>query len=306
MNGRLRFALAYMLCALLTGGLVGSGGCPGQAGRRDALGALRDAAPCLVRSGRGVGTADAVLGPLRASRRAREADARQHAEPQPGGVVDGQRRPAGLRVQAARGAQVPQRRFLHRRGREVQLPPREGLQDPPRQGPGGGGGRARSRALRPSRALAGLHNLLRHHPVRGGLDRAQDLRRAGGRRRLQEGARRARSLQVRQLHTRHRAGDGSERRLLAEGPLGEAARLQDRAGEHDAAGHAEARRGRHRLPARSARKRRRSSATPTSSWPSPAASPSSTSTSSTSGTRSRRGTTGACGWPRTTPSTARR
>ena len=77
-------------------------------------------------------------------------------------------------------------------------------------------GRARARALRPARALAGLHDVLRHHPVRRGLDRAQGLRRAGGRRRLQEGARRARTLQVRQLHARHRAGDGGERRLLAQ------------------------------------------------------------------------------------------
>ena len=53
---------------------------------------------------------------------------------------------------------------------------------------------ARSRALRSARALARLHYLLRHHPVRGGLDRAQGLRGAGGRRWLQEGTRRARPL----------------------------------------------------------------------------------------------------------------
>ena len=171
---------------------------------------------------------------------------------------------------------------------------------------GGGGGRALARALCSARALAGLHDLLRHHPVGSGLDRAQGLRRAGGRRRLQEGTRRARTLQVRQLHAWHRAGDGGERRLLAKDALGEAARLQNRTGEHDAAGHAEARRGRHRLPPRRATGAGGQTRPQARSWPSPAASPSSTSTSSTNGTRNRRGTTGACGWPRTMPSTARR
>ena len=46
--------------------------------------------------------------------------------PEPGGVLDGERGRAGLRIQAARGPEVPQRRPLHRRGREVQLPPRQG------------------------------------------------------------------------------------------------------------------------------------------------------------------------------------
>ena len=69
----------------------------------------------------------AVLDPLRHARRAREAHAGQSHGPEPGRVVDGERRPEDLRVQAARGAQVPQRRSLHRRGREVQLPARQGL-----------------------------------------------------------------------------------------------------------------------------------------------------------------------------------
>ena len=162
---------------------------PGQAGRRDALGAVRDAVAGLVRPGRGGGPAHAVLGALRPARRAREADARQPDEPEPGRVVDGERRPADLRVQAARGAQVPQRRSLHRRGREVQLPSRQGLEDAAREGQGGDGRRARPRALPAARALAGLHDLLRHDGLRRGLDRAEEVRGAGGRRRLQESTR---------------------------------------------------------------------------------------------------------------------
>ena len=78
-----------------------------EAGRRDALGALRDHGPGLVRSGRGDGLHHAVLDPVRAARRAREADARQPHGAQPGRVVDGERGPARLRVQAARGSQIP-------------------------------------------------------------------------------------------------------------------------------------------------------------------------------------------------------
>ena len=155
-------------------------------------------------------------------------------------------------------------------------------------------GRSRSSSpyrvrFHPARAVAGLHDLLRHLRDRRGLDRAQEVRRAGGRRRLQEAPDRARALQVREPHPRRRAGDGGQRGLLAQDALGEAAGLQERAGGHHAAGHAQARRGRHRLPARRAAGRRRSSAIPTSSSPSPAASAPSTSTSSTSGIRSRRG-----------------
>ena len=89
-------------------------------------------------------------------------------------------------------------------------------------------------------------------------------------------------------------------------PSRQAPGLQERPGGHHAAGHAQARRGGSRVPARRAagpggearsesearvlgRHRHRS-----------------TSTSSSSGTRSRRGTTSACGWPRASRSTARR
>ena len=181
---------------------------------------------------------------------------------EPGRVLDGQRGSEGLRVQAARRAEVPQRRPVHRRGREVQLPPRQGLEGPAREGPRGRGRRAAPRALRAARAVAGLHDLLRHHGDRGRLDRAQEVRRAGGQRRLQEAPDRPRPLQVRQQHSRGRAGDGGQRELLAQDALGQAPGLQERPRAHHADGHAQARRGGRRLPARRARRPRRSSAIP--------------------------------------------
>jgi hypothetical protein len=252
MNGRRRLALgcAGSWVLLLVAGL------PRQAsGQAKPEGEMRYAlyvtlSPRLVRSRRGIGPAHAVLDPLRAARRPREADAGQHDEPQPGRVLDGQRRPEDLRVQAARGPQVPQWGSLHRRRREVQLSPREGLEDAAREGQGGDGPRARSRAVPAPRPLAGLHDLLRHDGVRGRVDRAQEVRRAGGGRRLQAGARRAWAVQVREPHARCRARDGRLRGLLAEDALGEAAGLQERAREHDAHGDAEARRGRCRLSPR--------------------------------------------------------
>ena len=49
------------------------------------------------------------------------------------------------------------------------------------------------RALPPEGAVAGLHDVLRHLGHRRRLGRAQGLRREGGRRRVQEGARSARA-----------------------------------------------------------------------------------------------------------------
>ena len=106
----------------------------------------------------------------------------------------------GLRVQAAGGAEVPQRRPVHRRGREVQLSPLQGLEDPARQGPRDRGGEPEPRALRPAGAVAGLHDLLRHHGDGRRLDRAQEVRGAGGQRRFQEAPDRAGALQVREQH----------------------------------------------------------------------------------------------------------
>ena len=61
------------------------------------------------------------------------------------------------------------------------------------EGQGGPGRRRAPRALRAQGAVAGLHDLLRHHRHRRRLDRAQEVRREGRRRRLQEGAHRRRA-----------------------------------------------------------------------------------------------------------------
>ena len=149
----------------------------------------------------------------------------QPHDPQPGRVVDGERRSARLRVQAARGREVPQRRSLHRGGREVQLPARQGHQDPAREGQGGRGRRSPPGALPAARAVARLHDLLRHPGQRRGLDRPQEAHRAGGRRGLPQAAHRPRSLQVREPHARRGAGHGGQRELLAQDALREAAGL---------------------------------------------------------------------------------
>src|SRR5256885_15258016 len=69
---------------------------------------------------------------------------------------------------------------------------------------------------RPPRSTLFPYTTLFRSGVGGGVDRAQEVRREGRRRRLQEGAGRPRALQVREPHTRHRAGDGSVRGLLAQ------------------------------------------------------------------------------------------
>ena len=81
----------------------------------------------------------------------------------------------GLRLRAAQGREVPQRRPRHRRRREVlarALPRRRGHDA---EGAGGRRRRRRSRArAHPAQAaVAGLHDLLRHAGDGRGLDRAQ-------------------------------------------------------------------------------------------------------------------------------------
>ena len=130
------------------------------------------------------------------------------------------------------------------------------------------------RALPSARAVAGLHDLLRHHRDRRGLDRAQEVRGAGGRRRLQEAPVGLGPYKF-VSHTPGvelvmEANEGYWRKM----PSVKRLVFKSVPEPHHAAGHAEAGRGRHRLPARRARRPRRSSAIPTSSWPSPAASPS--------------------------------
>src|SRR5207245_1219204 len=71
-----------------------------KAGRGDALGAVRDLVPRVVRSRR-VPRAHGVLGALRDPRCAGEADAGQPHDPEPRRKLDGERGPESLRVQAA-------------------------------------------------------------------------------------------------------------------------------------------------------------------------------------------------------------
>ena len=91
-----------------------------------------------------------------------------------------------------------------------------------------------------------------------GVDRAEEVRREGRRRRLQEGAHRGGPVQVRLVHARRRARDGSVRRLLAQDARGQAARAQGRPRRGDALRDAQARRGRRGL--RAARQPRRGAA----------------------------------------------
>ncbi len=223
---------------------------PGEARRRDAVRVLRDARAGVVRSGRGHRLHHAVLPDVGDARRAGEDDARQGDGPEPGRVVDRQRRPEDLRLQAPRGREVPQRRSVHRRGREVQLRARQGLPDPEGEDARGRGREPVAREDPPERALAGLHGVLRHDGGGARLDRAEEVHREGRRRRLQEGAGRSRPVQVRQPQSRHRARARGERELLAEDAVGEASRLQEHPGVEHAHGDAQARRGRRRLPAR--------------------------------------------------------
>ena len=150
-----------------------------QARRRGALGHLRDDGPPVVRSGRGAGQHQPLLVPLRDARRARETHAGQSHDAEPGRVVDGERRSEDLRVQAARGIEVPQRRPLHRRGREVQLPARQGRQDPQGEGARDRDGRSLPGAVPAPRALPRLHGLLRNPDHRRRLDCPQEAHRKG-------------------------------------------------------------------------------------------------------------------------------
>ena len=155
---------------------------------------------------------------------------------------------AQLRVRPAQGRQVPQRRAGHGRGREVLLRALSRRRRKAAEGAGGRGRDARS-AARPLQAEAAVarlpHLLCERHRRR--LDRAQEIRREGRRGRLQEGADRRRALQVRLVHAGRRAGAGGLRRVLAQDAERQAAGVQGDPRRVDAAGRAEARRGRHRL-----------------------------------------------------------
>ncbi len=140
----------------------------------------------------------------------------QHAEPRR--VVDGVEGRAHVRLRPAEG-EVPQRRPRDRRGREVLLRalPRRLREAPEGQGEGRAGRGAEPRAHRAQGAVARLHGVLRHLGHRRRLDRAQEVRREGRRRRVQEGAGGRGAVQVRVVQSRRRARARSLSRLLAQG-----------------------------------------------------------------------------------------
>ena len=213
------------------------------------MGRARHARSHVVRSGRDQRDHHAVHVPLRAPRRAREADAGQPDGAEPRGVLDRRSGRPQLRVRPAPRREVPQRRSAHRRGREV-LPGaisrrrRRALQ-------GAHGERRRARSpphpLSLQAAVARLHDVLRHDGDRRRVDRPQEVPRARRGRRLQEGAGGRRALQVRLVHPRRGADAGGPRAVLAKDAVGEAARLQGDSRRVDAPGDAQARRGRYRL-----------------------------------------------------------
>ena len=167
--------------------------------------------------------------------------------------------------------------------------------------------RARPRALpcSTSRSPTSWRSTARSPPARAGSCRGSTSRRSATRasRRHPIGLG---PYRVRQLHAGRRAGHGGLRGLLAEDAVGEAAGVQDRARADHAGGDAQAR-ARSTSPTCWTRRRRR----PSSAIPAPS-----------SASRGHRhalprllrpvgpeiavGTTSACGWPPTTPSTARR
>ena len=147
-------------------------------------------APIVVRSRRDPGDHHAVHGHVRAPRRAGQGDAREPDRAEPGGVVAGLARRPRLRLHAPQGREVPQRRHAHLRGREVLVRALQGGRRQGHQGPRRrrGDAGAAAGAVPAEEPVARLHDVL-HGGERRGLDRAEEVRREGGGRRVQEGAR---------------------------------------------------------------------------------------------------------------------
>ena len=204
----------------------------------------------VSRTRRDAGHRHALRVPLCPARRAHQAVAGQRHGAVPGRVLEGEPGRTGVRVQAPRGLAVSQRRSLHRRGREVELPPLPGHRGQAAAGPGEGRGDRRStpRAIRAARALAGLSRVLCHSGHRRRLDRAQEVHRKGRRGNLQATTGRARALSVRAYDARCRAGARRQRAVLAQEAVHQANRHQGRARPDDAPGHAEDGGGGHRVP----------------------------------------------------------
>ena len=129
----------------------------------------------------------------------------------------GEPRRQDLRVQAAPGPEVPQRRPDDDGRREVQL---RAVQGRERRAPARPRRRGRDRrsaggALSPQGAVARLHDVLRHDRQRRRHRRAEELPHPGRRRRLPQASDRRRPLQVR--HATSRASRSSSRPLPATG-----------------------------------------------------------------------------------------
>ena len=180
----------------------------------------------VVRPGRDRRDHHAVHGPLRAARRAGEADAGQRAwrrawpsrgrVSQDGLVYEFVLR-KGARFHNGEPVTAEDVKFSFERYRGAGAKPLK------ERVAGGRDRRSRARALPPQGAVARLHDLLRHAGHRRRLDRAQEVRREGRRRRLQEGARSAPGpYQFVSLHAGRRAGARGLRRLLAQGAEREA------------------------------------------------------------------------------------
>ena len=219
----------------------------GRVGRRRArgsadLGRAHLAGAHVVRPGRDLRDHHAVHGALRVTRRGCEALAGQPHGARSGRVVECVARRSRLRVRPPARRQVPQRRSGHRRGRQVLVRalPGRGLQAS--QGERGGDRDSGSVAcaLPPQAAVARLHDLLRRRH-RGRLDRAEEVRREGRRRGLQEDADRGGPLSFRVLHAGCRARRRSLRSVLAQVPEREAAGLEVDPGRGHTPGRAEAR-----------------------------------------------------------------
>ena len=177
--------------------------------------------------------------------------------PEPCRVVAGERGRQILRVQAAPGPEIPQRRRRDDGGRQVQLRALQGRvgKDPARQCRQHRDRRSAGGALSSQGAVARLHDDLRHHRQRRRHRRAEEISHTGRGGRLQEAPDRRRPLQIRQPE----AGLGGRarglHRLLAPRAQRQDPDIEERAGGDHAGRDGEDRRGRHRLRARRARGR---------------------------------------------------
>src|SRR2546425_2972939 len=200
----------------------GGAGGPGHVGHRGV------AAAGVVRSGRGDRSPHPLRGLLRAPRCAREADARQRHGAESGGVVERFAGRTHVRIRAASGHPLPQRRSTDGRRREVllrALPRRfgEGVEGTGAAGPGR---RPAPHTLPAQAAVARLPHLLCDARDRRDVDRPAAVRREGRRRRLQESPGGRRTIPIRLVHAWRRARAGRIRAVLAEESERQAPRAQ--------------------------------------------------------------------------------